>query len=130
LSLALVALAGCGGGAKTTPATKPFEVVAQRRSSTDVAACLNARSFLVQADGRRQVGGSSPGGINFAVTFFADARAARIARARHHYSTMLMSSTADVAIDDSGNPPAHRGGRPMRLEPVDLHTIIVCIEHG
>jgi hypothetical protein len=47
-----------------------------------LADCLNARSFLVQASGAR-VEGSSPGGVNFAVSVAG-------------------------RIDDSGNPGARR----------------------
>jgi len=65
-----LALGGCGG------AKSP----AQR-----LADCLNARSFLVQASGAR-VEGSSPGGVNFAVSVAG-------------------------RIDDSGNPGARRLSR-------------------
>lgn len=94
-----------------------------------VAACLNSRGFLVQAS-RHEVSGSSPGGVNFAVTFFANAAAADKAALTHRYLTQIISTTTDVGIDDSGNPPAHPGGKPMKLEAVDLHTIVVCILHG
>jgi hypothetical protein len=50
-----------------------------------IADCLNKRSFLVQASGTR-IEGSSPGGVNFAVT-------------------------AAGRIDDSGNPGARRLSR-------------------
>ncbi len=130
LSLAILVLAGCGGGTTKTVTTKPFEAVAAKRSPGAVAACLNARTFLVQANGQR-VSGSSPGGVNFEVTFFPNARAERIAQIRHHYLTKIVSATLDnVGIDDSGNPPAHPGGPPMGLPAVDLHTIVVCILHG
>ena len=94
-----------------------------------VATCLNNRGFLVQAR-PRLVSGSSPGGVNFAVTFFANAQAAAAARTTHRYVKQIISTITNVGIDDSGNPPAHPGGRPMTLAPVDLHTIVVCILHG
>lgn len=99
------------------------------RSPSTVAACLNDRAFLVQAS-PHQVSGSSPGGVNFAVTFFANARAVTLASATHHYLTRIILPTTHVGIDDSGNPPVQPGGKPRTLASVDLHTIIVCILHG
>jgi hypothetical protein len=66
----VLVLAACGSA--KTPAER-------------VANCLNAHSFLVQASGTR-VEGSSPGGVNFAVT-------------------------AAGRIDDSGNPGGRRLSR-------------------
>jgi hypothetical protein len=70
----VLVLAACG--AAKTPAER-------------IANCLNKRSFLVQASGSH-VEGSSPGGVNFAVT-------------------------AAGRIDDSGNPGARRLSRLDRL---------------
>ena len=71
--VAVLALAACGG--TKSPAQR-------------LADCLNARSFLVQANGGR-VDGSSPGGINFTVS-------------------------VGGRIDDSGNPGARRLSKPAR----------------
>lgn len=129
LPLAVLMLAGCGGGSKPTASGTSIEAAPMRRSPGTVATCLNSRGFLVQA-GPHRVSGSSPGGVNFAVTFFASAQAAAAARATHHYVEQIASATTDVGIDDSGNPPEHPGGKPMTLAPVDLHTVVVCILHG
>ena len=128
-SLAILTLAGCGGGTKKTATSTPFEAVPVKRSPSTVARCLNDRSFLVQATPHR-VSGSSPGGINFSVTFFQSSAAARVAQATHHYLTQIVSATSNVGIDDSGNPPAKPGGPPRALAGIDLHTIVVCILHG
>jgi hypothetical protein len=128
--IALLALPGCGSGeAKPTTTTTTIVAAATSRSPGTVATCLNNRGFLVGATPHR-VSGSSPGGVNFAVTFFANPQAARASGAKHHYAKQIISAVTDVGIDDSGNPPAHPGGKPMRLESVDLHTIVVCILHG
>jgi hypothetical protein len=128
--LALLALAGCGGsGTKRTTSTRAVEIAPTSRSPAMVAACLNARSFLVQA-GPHEVSGSSPGGVNFTVTFFANATAATAASAKHRYLSQIILPTTDVGIDDSGNPPAQPGGKPRALAAVDLHTIVVCVLHG
>jgi len=129
LPLAILILAGCGGGTKRTASSTPIEAAPMSRSPGTVATCLNGRGFLVQAS-PHHVSGSSPGGVNFAVTFFANAQAADTASTTHHYLTQIISTTTDVGIDDSGNPPAHPGGKPRALEAVDLHTIVVCILHG
>jgi hypothetical protein len=90
---------------------------------------LNNRSFLVDVSPHR-VSGSSPAGVNFEVTFFANAHAAHAAAAVHHYRQQIILPTTDAGIDDAGNPPATQGGKPMELASVDLHTIVVCILHG
>jgi hypothetical protein len=127
-SLAVLALAGCGGKATRTTSTTPIVAAPSSRSPSTVATCLNGRSFLVQASPHR-VSGSSPGGVNFEITFFANATAALAAKTTHHYRTQLILPTTDVGIDDSGNPPG-KGGKAMTLAAVDLHTIVVCVLHG
>ena len=132
LTLALVAalaLAGCGGAAKKAATTHPYEVAPAKRTPSQVAACLNARGFLVTA-GAHQVTGSSPAGVNFAVRFFVDAASEHAEEATHHFLTEIISATTAVGIDDSGNPPAKPGGAPRTLAAVDLHTIVVCTLHG
>jgi uncharacterized protein (UPF0333 family) len=129
LLLAILILAGCGGGTKPSVTNTAIKAVATSRSPDTVATCLNGRGFLVDVSPHR-ISGSSPGGVNFAVTFFANAQAADVARVRHHYVKRIISTTTNVGIDDTGNPPAHPGGKPMTLPAVDLHTIVVCILHG
>jgi hypothetical protein len=129
LPLGILAVAGCGSGAKQTESSIAIRAVPTSRSPSTIATCLNSRGFLVDASPHR-VSGSSPGGVNFAVTFFANAQAAKAARTTHHYAKQIISRTTKVGIDDSGNPPAHAGGKPMTLPAVDLHTIVVCILHG
>ncbi|HWB21803.1 MAG TPA: hypothetical protein VG652_02835 [Gaiellaceae bacterium] len=129
-SLATLTLAGCGGShLMRTTSTKPIVAVPSSRSPRTVATCLNNRSFLVDVSPHR-ISGSSPAGVNFQVTFFANARDARAAAAVHHYRQQLILPTTDVGIDDTGNPPAKPGGKPMELAAVDLHTIVVCVLHG
>jgi hypothetical protein len=125
----VAALAGCGGKATHTTSTRPIVAAPSARSPSTVATCLNSRSFLVQASPHR-VSGSSPAGVNFAITFFPNATAALAAKATHHYRTQLILPTTDVGIDDSGNPPGKPGGKPRTLAAVDLHTIVVCLLHG
>ena len=118
--LALVA-AGCGG-AKQAP-TPPL--VTRTATPTAAALCLNSDAFLVDAEGR-QITGSSPGGINFTVAFYQSRAAAAAALARRNSG--YASTIAATVIDDSGNPPLHPGGKPMRLTHDELATLRHCIE--
>ena len=113
--------AGCGGGKRATPTT-----VATRTATPYAAAvCLNSDAFIVDAEGRR-VSGSSPGGVNFTVTFYKSpaAAAASLARLDPAYSAAI----AAAVVDYSGNPPLHPGGAPMALIHNDLATLRLCIE--
>jgi hypothetical protein len=83
---AALVLAGCGGQSKSTA-----EIVAD---------CLNEQGFLVQASDTT-VSGSSPGGINFTVTF----------------------EDGKPVIDDSGNP----GGPGQGLSDQERTKIELCI---
>jgi hypothetical protein len=134
LLLTTLALAGCGGGTQQTVSSTAIkavsiEAVSTSRSPGTIATCLNGRGFLVDASPHR-ISGSSPGGVNFTVMFFGTTQAAEVAKTTHHYVKRIISRTTNVGIDDSGNPPAHAGGKPMTLPAVDLHTIVVCILHG
>jgi hypothetical protein len=122
-------LAGCGGVTQQTVNTTAIKAVSTSRSPGTIATCLNGRGFLVDASPHR-ISGSSPGGVNFTVMFFGTTQAAEVAKTTHHYVKRIISKTTNVGINDSGNPPARRGGKPMTLPAVDLHTIVVCILHG
>jgi hypothetical protein len=129
-SLATLTLAGCGGShLLRTTSTKQIVAAPSSRSPGTVATCLNNRGFLVDASPHR-VSGSSPAGVNFEVTFFANEQATRAAAAAHHYRQQIILPTTDAGIEDRGNPPETPGGKPMELASVDLHTIVVCILHG
>ena len=87
--------------------------------------CLNSDQFLVIATGRK-IQGSSPGGINFTITFYASPAAASAAYVRLNpkYATLMGAAV----INDAGNPPPHPGAPPMRLIHDDLATLRHCIE--
>lgn len=128
-ALAALSLAGCGAHTQRTTSTTAIVAAPSSRSPSTVAACLNSRSFLVEASPHR-VSGSSPAGVNFAVTFFANAQAALVAKASHHYRAQISLARVHVGIDDHGNPPSKPGGQARTLAAVDLHTIVVCVLHG
>jgi len=119
--LLVLAAAGCGGGSHNAP----IVVVTTTATPTAAADCLNSDAFLVEAAGT-QITGSSPGGINFTVTFHTSPAAAAVALA--HLNRVYAVEMAAAVVDDAGNPPLHRGGTPMRLSPDELATLRLCIE--
>jgi hypothetical protein len=117
----VVTAAGCGGGKRAATTT----VVTRTASPAAAAVCLNSDTFVVQATDT-QITGSSPGGINFMVTFYKTPAAATAALAGR--DPIYARTIAATVIDDSGNPPLHPGGKPMRLIHDDFATLRHCIE--
>ena len=113
--------AGCGGGKRAITTTTPTRTA----TPSAAAVCLNTDTFIVEAAGK-QISGSSPGGVNFTVTFYKSPAVAAAARAL--LDPAYSAAIAATVIDYSGNPPLHRGGAPMRLVHDDLRTLRHCIE--
>ena len=106
LALLALVLAGCGSGGST------------------IAACLNAKGFLVQEkDG--VVRGSSPGGVNFTLTLYPRANAARRAFAAARAGSAAL--VGEAVVDFGGNPPASGGGAPRRLSRGALAAMTRCL---
>ena len=106
LALAVMTgLAGCGG----RPA--------------NVADCLNARGFLVQQRAG-VIRGSSAGGVNFMITLFSQAGAARRVLRSHPSEDAEVIGAA--LLDFAGNPPAAHGQR-VTLSPLALGAIRSCL---
>jgi hypothetical protein len=118
--VALVAT-GCGGGKRSVAPG----VVTRTATPYDAALCLDSDTFVVAAAGR-QVSGSSPGGVNFTVTFYKSPAAA--AAALSHLNATYATALAATVVDYAGNPPAHPGGAPMTLTYDELATLRLCIE--
>ena len=106
LLVAAVALAGCGS---------------QRATLAD---CLNAQGFLVREHGN-VVRGSSPRGVNFTLTVYPAAAAARRAYERASPATSVL--VGDAVVDFAGNPAATPGGVPGRLSRGALARIRRCL---
>ena len=105
----LVALtAGCGSSGGVT--------------ATSVANCLNAKSFLVQANGVR-VEGASPSGITFTLTLYKTAATARAVGASLNKRTTLVTGLA--VVDFKGNAPV--SGNPPKLATADAAEIAKCV---
>jgi len=104
--LVALAVGGCGGHRAT------------------VADCLNAQGFLVRESGE-VVRGSSPRGVNFTLTLYPGATAARRAFQTASMSTSVLVD--DAVIDFAGNPPATPGGVPGRLSKGALASIRGCV---
>ena len=118
LASALVA-SGCGGGRHVTTT-----IVLRTATPNAAADCLNADLFIVQVEGR-QILGSSPGGVNFTVTFYASPAAANAAlgRLNPRYGAAIVATV----VDYSGNPPRRKGAAPPRLINDDFATLRHCI---
>jgi hypothetical protein len=106
LLVAAVALTGCGSQRPT------------------VADCLNAQGFLVREHGN-VVRGSSPRGVNFTLTVYPRAAAARQAYAHASPGTSVL--VGDAVVDFAGNPAASPGGVPGRLSKGALARIRRCL---
>ena len=117
--VALVAT-GCGGGKRPVAPG----VVTRTATPYDAALCLDSDTFVVASAGR-QVSGSSPGGVNFTVTFYKSPAAA--AAALSHLDAKYATAIAATVVDYAGNPPAHPGGAPMTLTYDELATLRHCI---
>jgi len=123
LGLFVLFASGCGGGGNVAPTTPP--VPPQRTASPDEAAqCLNSDQFLVEA-GRSTVKGSAPDGLAFTVRFYPSVAEALAAFAR--LDPLYASAMGSAVIDYHGNPPAHHGGKPMRLVQDDFATLHHCL---
>jgi hypothetical protein len=120
--LLVLATAGCGGGGGKRASTQQLT---RMNSPGAAAGCLNTDLFIVSQSGD-QVSGSSPGGVNFTVTFHKTAGAAVTAAGRRHPAYTIRLGTA--VVDDFGNPPAQPGGAPMRLTHDDIVTLRHCIQ--
>ena len=122
LPVLLVLAAGCGGGHQVTTTT-PLPPV-RTASPADAAACLNFDQFIVEAQGR-VIRGSAPDGVTFTARFYRTPAEALTAFAR--LDPFYATTMGAAVIDYHGNPPAHRGGQPMRLIHDDFATLRHCI---
>jgi hypothetical protein len=94
---------GCGGS-KTV-------------SDTSVGTCLNDRGFLVQQR-KLVVDGMSPGGVNFTLTLYKGAAAARAAAGKRPKTSAVVGNGV---VDFGGNPAQ------ARISKAALATIRSCV---
>jgi hypothetical protein len=103
--LALI-LGGCGGG--------------KAAGDSSVGTCLNDRGFLVQQ--RKQVvDGMSPGGVNFTLTLYKGAAAARASAGKRPQTRAVVGNS----VVDFGGDPAQ-----ARISKAALATIRSCVAGG
>jgi hypothetical protein len=100
-ALALVVV-GCGGKPRTT-----------------LAGCLNDAGFLVRGSGK-SVSGTSPSGVAFTLTLYADAPAAR--RRLGLLSPRTTARIGRVVVDWQGNPSPS-----SRLRDSELQVVGRCV---
>jgi hypothetical protein len=122
LVVLVVLAAGCGGGDKVAITTTAPPV--RTASPADAADCLNSDQFLVEAHGQ-VIRGNAPDGVAFTARFYRTPAQALAALAR--LDPLYATSMGAAVIDYRGNPPAHRGGEPMKLIHDDFATLRHCI---
>jgi hypothetical protein len=90
-----------------------------------VGNCLNGdENFLVQPS-QKVLEGQSPAGVNFTLTLYKDAAAAKAAYAKK--SPKTTSLVENGVIDFRGNPSIFAGAPPAKISKSELNAIKRCI---
>jgi hypothetical protein len=90
-----------------------------------VGNCLNGdENFLVQPS-QKVVEGQSPAGVNFTLTLYKDAAAAKAAFAKKSPKTTAIVENG--VIDFRGNPSIFAGAPPAKISKAELNAIKRCI---
>jgi len=70
--------------------------------------------------------GMSPAGVNFTLTLYPTAAAAKTAGSKKNPKTTAI--VEDGVIDFHGNPSPYAGAPPAKISPVELAAIKRCID--
>ena len=90
-----------------------------------VGNCLNSdENFLVQPS-QKVVEGQSPAGVNFTLTLYKDAAAAKAAFDKKSPKTTALVENG--VIDFRGNPSIFAGAPPAKISKSELNAIRRCI---
>jgi hypothetical protein len=120
-------LAGCGGGSSGgggggNPSGVPSG--GGGVNGISVGNCLNEEDFLVQPS-EKVLDGQSPAGVNFTLTLYKTAAAAKAAFAKKSPKTTAIVENG--VIDFRGNPSIFAGAPPAKISKVELNAIKGCI---
>jgi len=111
-------LAGCGGSSKSSSGGGGVNGIS-------VGTCLNGdENFLVQPS-EKVLEGQSPAGVNFTLTLYKNAAAAKAAFAKKSPKTTAIVENG--VIDFRGNPSSFAGAPPAKISKVELNAIKRCI---
>jgi hypothetical protein len=128
LAVLAVALSGCGGGGSTASGnttTGDTPTGGPGTNGISVGNCLNDQDFLVQP-AAAAVDGMSPAGVNFTLTLYKDAAAAKAIAAKR--STKTTAVVENGVIDFRGNASPYAGAPPAKISKVELAAIKSCID--
>ncbi len=124
LVAAAVALAGCGGGSKSS-GSNGGTVDTSKVNGITVGNCLNTSDFLVQPS-IDQLNGQAPSGVVFELTFYkSDAEAKAAAAKKNPKTTALVENGV---VDFKGNPSIYKGAPPAKISKLELDAIKACID--
>jgi hypothetical protein len=119
-------LAGCGGGGGSSSNSATGTIDSSKLNGVTVGDCLNQdENFLVQPS-QTVLDGMSPAGVNFTLTLYPTAAAAKAAGAKKNPKTTAIIE--DGVIDFHGNPSPYAGAPPAKISPVELAAIKRCID--
>jgi hypothetical protein len=90
-----------------------------------VGNCLNAEDFLVQPS-QKVLDGQSPAGVNFTLTLYKDAAAAKAAFDKKNPKTTALVENG--VIDFRGNPSIFAGAPPAKISTSERNAIKKCID--
>ena len=90
-----------------------------------VGNCLNDEDFLVQPS-QKVLDGQSPAGVNFTLTLYQDAAAAKAAFDKKNPKTTALVENG--VIDFRGNPSIFAGAPPAKISKSELGAIKKCID--
>jgi len=119
-------LAGCGGGGGSSSNSATGTIDSSKLNGVTVGDCLNQEeNFLVQPS-QTVLDGMSPAGVNFTLTLYPTAAAAKAAGSKKNPKTTAI--VEDGVIDFHGNPSPYAGAPPAKISPVELAAIKRCID--
>jgi hypothetical protein len=90
-----------------------------------VGNCLNAEDFLVQPS-QTVLDGQSPAGVNFTLTLYKDAAAAKAVFDKKNPKTTALVENG--VIDFRGNPSIFAGAPPAKISQSERSAIKKCID--
>ena len=124
-------LAGCGGGGSSSSSgsggggNSGVPSGGGGVNGISVGNCLNDEDFLVQPS-QKVLDGQSPAGVNFTLTLYKDAAAAKAAFDKKNPKTTALVENG--VIDFRGNPSIFAGAPPAKISQSERNAIKKCID--
>jgi hypothetical protein len=126
LAVLAAVLAGCGGSSGSGGSSSGPPSGGGGVNGISVGNCLNGdENFLVQPS-QKVLDGQSPAGVNFTLTLYKNAAAAKAVYDKK--SPKTTSLVENGVIDFKGNPSIYAGAPPAKISKVELNAIKRCID--